>query len=129
MKVLDLGSGAGDVALLLADLVGPQGRVVGVDADEAVLAVARERIRAAGWSTVSLRSGDEQLARLVPPDWPGVRCLTDTVRSLLPFLTRVGAVTPAQIDIDTLEERLRAEVVDGDRIQLLPPLVGAWTRL
>jgi 2-polyprenyl-3-methyl-5-hydroxy-6-metoxy-1,4-benzoquinol methylase len=32
MRVLDLGSGAGDVALLLADLVGPQGRVVGVDA-------------------------------------------------------------------------------------------------
>jgi SAM-dependent methyltransferase len=32
MRVLDLGSGAGDVALLLADLVGPQGRVVGADA-------------------------------------------------------------------------------------------------
>ena len=31
MKVLDVGSGAGDVALLLAELVGPQGRVVGVE--------------------------------------------------------------------------------------------------
>jgi ubiquinone/menaquinone biosynthesis C-methylase UbiE len=31
MKVLDLGSGAGEVALLLADLVGPQGQVVGID--------------------------------------------------------------------------------------------------
>ena len=29
MKVLDVGSGAGDVALLLADLVGPRGAVVG----------------------------------------------------------------------------------------------------
>jgi tRNA A58 N-methylase Trm61 len=31
MKVLDVGSGAGDVALLLAKLVGPTGSIVGVD--------------------------------------------------------------------------------------------------
>src|SRR5262249_26107595 len=31
MKVLDLGSGAGDVALLLADMIGPSGTVVGVE--------------------------------------------------------------------------------------------------
>ena len=31
MRVLDVGSGAGDVALLLADLVGPTGEVVGVE--------------------------------------------------------------------------------------------------
>ncbi|MGH3087411.1 MAG: methyltransferase domain-containing protein, partial [Rubrobacteraceae bacterium] len=31
MKVLDVGCGAGDVALLAADLVGPDGVVVGVD--------------------------------------------------------------------------------------------------
>jgi ubiquinone/menaquinone biosynthesis C-methylase UbiE len=31
MKVLDVGSGAGDVALLLAELVGPQGTVVGIN--------------------------------------------------------------------------------------------------
>ena len=57
MKVLDLGSGAGDVALLLADLVGPQGRVVGVDTNEEILAVARDRVRAAGWTTVSFQAG------------------------------------------------------------------------
>ena len=37
MKVLDVGSGAGDVALLLADLVGPQGQVIGVDANAEIL--------------------------------------------------------------------------------------------
>jgi SAM-dependent methyltransferase len=31
MRVLDLGCGAGDVAMLAADLVGPKGRVVGID--------------------------------------------------------------------------------------------------
>ena len=31
MKVLDVGTGAGDVALLVADLVGEEGTVIGVD--------------------------------------------------------------------------------------------------
>ena len=43
MRVLDLGSGAGDVALLAADIVGPGGRVVGLDRDAAALERARER--------------------------------------------------------------------------------------
>ncbi len=38
MKVLDVGSGAGDVALLLADLVGPLGKVVGVDRNPRAIA-------------------------------------------------------------------------------------------
>ena len=58
MTVLDLGSGAGDVALLLADLVGPQGRVVGIDTNAQILDVARARVRAAGWSNVTLVEGD-----------------------------------------------------------------------
>jgi ubiquinone/menaquinone biosynthesis C-methylase UbiE len=33
MRVLDLGSGVGDVALLAAEQVGPSGDVVGVDRD------------------------------------------------------------------------------------------------
>ena len=45
MKVLDLGSGAGDVAMLLADLVGPQGRVVGIDVNGDILDTARRRVQ------------------------------------------------------------------------------------
>ena len=44
MKVLDLGSGAGDVAMLCADLVGPQGTVVGIDAVASILDFARHRV-------------------------------------------------------------------------------------
>ena len=31
MRVLDLGCGAGDVSMLAAELVGPQGSIVGID--------------------------------------------------------------------------------------------------
>ena len=43
MRVLEIGSGAGDVALMLADLVGTQGQVVGVDIDPIILNTARRR--------------------------------------------------------------------------------------
>ena len=58
MHVLDVGSGAGDVALLVADLVGARGRVVGVDVDPAVLDTARARVQAAGWGNVTFEVGD-----------------------------------------------------------------------
>lgn len=37
MKVLDVGTGPGDVALLAAELVGHEGRVVGLDENPEVL--------------------------------------------------------------------------------------------
>jgi len=43
MTVLDLGSGAGDVAMLLAEMVGPEGRVIGLDLDDDAMQHARER--------------------------------------------------------------------------------------
>jgi ubiquinone/menaquinone biosynthesis C-methylase UbiE len=58
MKVLDIGSGAGDVALLAAELVGPSGAVVGVDANPAVVERARERVRATGRTNLSFVCGD-----------------------------------------------------------------------
>jgi ubiquinone/menaquinone biosynthesis C-methylase UbiE len=43
MTVLDLGSGAGDVAMLLAEMVGPEGKVIGLDLDHDAMHHARER--------------------------------------------------------------------------------------
>jgi ubiquinone/menaquinone biosynthesis C-methylase UbiE len=47
MRVLDLGCGAGDVSMLAAELVGASGSVVGIDRNQDVIAVARERARTA----------------------------------------------------------------------------------
>src|SRR5262245_28190059 len=58
MRVLDAGSGAGDVALLLADLVGPSGAVVGVEENPAIVETASARVDAAGWRNVSFVVGD-----------------------------------------------------------------------
>jgi len=58
MKVLDVGSGAGDVALLLADLVGPRGSVVGVEMNPVILETARARVNAVGWTNVTFIDGD-----------------------------------------------------------------------
>jgi SAM-dependent methyltransferase len=48
MRVADLGCGVGMVTGLLAELVGPEGHVVGIDASGAQLALARERLNTGG---------------------------------------------------------------------------------
>jgi SAM-dependent methyltransferase len=58
MKVLDLGSGAGDVALLLAELVGPQGTVTGIDVNPVVLEIARVRMQEAGFANGTFLVGN-----------------------------------------------------------------------
>ena len=47
-RVLDLGSGVGDVAMLLARMVGPSGSVLGVERDARSIARARARTAEAG---------------------------------------------------------------------------------
>src|SRR5215470_9446979 len=51
-RVLDLGSGVGDVALVLARLVGPTGEVIGVERDERSISRARKRVAEAGLGNV-----------------------------------------------------------------------------
>lgn len=228
MRVLDIGSGAGDVALLAAELVGPTGRVVGVDLNDAALAVARERARAAGLAHVEFVAGDAREAavgegfdavvgrlilmylgdpaaalrafarRLKPggivafqdytirvawqpdsalwwqvddwihavgrragiememghklrrafldaglpaprlrldarigggPDFDGYEEAASVLRSLLPLVLKFGIATAEEVDIDTLEDRLRAEMVAANGVVKMPDLVGAWARV
>jgi ubiquinone/menaquinone biosynthesis C-methylase UbiE len=57
-RVLDLGSGMGDVAMLVAGLVGPSGEVVGIERDAASIERAQARVAAAGLRNVSFLNTD-----------------------------------------------------------------------
>ncbi len=56
--VIDVACGTGLNFPLLERLVGPGGRIVGVDLTDAMLARARERVAASGWGNVSLVQAD-----------------------------------------------------------------------
>ena len=58
MRVLDVGTGAGDVALMAAEMVGASGSVVGVDHNPEVLETARARALRAGLTNTTFVEGD-----------------------------------------------------------------------
>jgi ubiquinone/menaquinone biosynthesis C-methylase UbiE len=228
MRVLDVGCGAGDVSFLAASIVGPSGRIVGVDQNSDAVALATSRAQQAGAANVSFHTGDitnlayEQefdavIGRLlmiylgdpvagvrafsryvksggliyfqefcmpgtmsVPPvplfadcvrmineafarakidlyigmrlpaiyraagfasssslamsrietgaDSPAYAYLAQTIRSLLPMIEKTGVATKEQVDIETLADRLRDEVVSRDAVIHLPELIASWTR-
>jgi SAM-dependent methyltransferase len=227
MRVLDLGSGAGDVALLAARLVGSDGEVVGVERDPAAVVAATARVERAGLSNVRFVQGDVQtldgieggfhavVGRLVlmylpdpaaalaraaqllhpgglvcfqegdmaydwaepmTPLWTQVRAwFLETLRQtrvaprmglslyscfvaaglpapeqrlecavsggtnalawgwaaviqgVLPVMERLGVTTEAEVQPNTLAERLLSDTLAANGIVIWPPLVGAWT--
>jgi len=64
MRVIDAGSGPGDVAFLAADLIGPTGAVTGIEQSPAALTTARERVQQTGRATVAFVEGNVEVARL-----------------------------------------------------------------
>ncbi len=229
MKVLDVGTGAGDVALLAADLVGEEGAVIGVDLNPALVETARARVVAACRENVSFVVGDaasaelerdfdaivgrcvlffapepvalvRRLARhlrdggivafqepanatLAPmslppsklleqlwgwiletyrrarmdlymglrlhsvfaraglpaptmhldaavgggPDWPGYEYMARLIRTILPLMTKLGVATEDDVEIDTLANRLQAEVGD-DGAAVSWGFITAWAQ-
>jgi len=58
MRVLDLGTGLGDVAFVAAGIVGPTGEVVGIDQNRSVVARATSRAAQRGLDNVEFEVGD-----------------------------------------------------------------------
>src|SRR5262245_55815298 len=98
-RVLELGSGVGDVAMLAARLVGPDGEVIGLERDPRSIARARTRARNLGFSNVSFlecdvsqvksaRPFDAVLGRFI------LQCVPDPVAALrrLSALVRPGGM-------------------------------------
>jgi SAM-dependent methyltransferase len=229
MRVLDVGCGVGDVSLLVASLVRPEGAVLGVDSNPLALGHARERVSAMGLTDVDFVEGDirdlafdepfdaavgrlvlmyladpaatlrriaallrpggiiafqeltltesgltypeapllqrtgtlinetfrragvemEMGLKLYPafiaaglpapamraerpigggPDFPGYRWMAQITRSILPLMEQLGVANAEDIDVETLVERLREEVVGSGGVVAMPTLMGAWAR-
>jgi demethylmenaquinone methyltransferase/2-methoxy-6-polyprenyl-1,4-benzoquinol methylase len=57
-SVIDIACGTGLNFSLIEEVIGPGGRIVGVDLTDAMLARAQDRIKANGWSNISLVQAD-----------------------------------------------------------------------
>lgn len=66
-RVLDVGCGAGESTVQLAELVGPEGSVVGVDISGALLEAARARADRAGQTHVQFVLGNAATERFTEP--------------------------------------------------------------
>ena len=228
MRILDVGSGSGDVSFLAAELVGDAGQVIGVDRSAA--AVQRARVRAirrnhpnvtfvvgdpaemgfgepfdaivgrfvlmyqddpvwslrkitkhlranglvvfqeldssacrscpavsafdeaAGWLEEALRGSGARPelglemhslfldSGLPAPsmrvdavvsgaaDSPVYQLLAEAVRSLVPTLQKLNIASPAHVQIDSLADRIRKEVLARRAVVVSYGLVGAWAR-
>ena len=58
----------------------------------------------------------------------GYHIIAQVVKSLLPVMEKLGIANEKEIQIETLAQRLRDEVLSRGAVIILPPLVGAWTR-
>jgi SAM-dependent methyltransferase len=107
MRVLDLGSGPGDVSFVAARLVGPSGSVLGVDAVPEMIELARARAAEQGLSTVHFtRAAIDAIALDEPVDAVIGRLIlmhlpdpAATLRHLSSFVRPGGVIAFSENDI------------------------------
>ncbi len=138
-RVLDIGSGVGDVTLLAAELVGPSGHVLGVDVEARMVEAARARAGAftnVSFEQASLAPGeigerfDVALGRLVllfqPDPVEFIRRAAQRVRpgGAVAFIDRIMKPKPAWSD-----PPLAAYDRLADQLHVALAAVGAHTNL
>src|SRR3954468_13171144 len=135
MRVLDLGSGLGHVAFMVAGLLGPGGSVLGIDQSERLLETAERRRAARGADTVEFLHADARtfapserfdaiVGRLVMFHLPD---RADVIRRLLDLLRPGGTMLLVEFDLGTIRAEPAAPVVKSVRVWVeaaFPP-VGA----
>ena len=68
MRVLDIGCGAGDVSMLLAEAVGPSGLVVAIDREARAIETTRFRGETAGHHNIEVVATDDEIPNTRPFD-------------------------------------------------------------
>lgn len=62
------------------------------------------------------------------PDCPAYDLVADVIRSLLPAMEKLEIATATEVNISSLAQRLRDEVVARKGVVLSPGLIGSWSR-
>ena len=61
------------------------------------------------------------------PALSGTRYIAETVRSLLPMMERLGVASAAEVEIETLADRMQEALADVQASLLSPAVVGTWS--
>jgi len=62
------------------------------------------------------------------PDSEAYDVVAQLTRTLLPLMERTGIATAAEVEIDLLADRMRAESVALNAVWVSPAFIGAWAR-
>jgi ubiquinone/menaquinone biosynthesis C-methylase UbiE len=129
MRVLDLGSGPGDVAFLLAEAVGPSGSVVGVDREERSVDLARRRAAEAGYGNVAFAvAGDDSLPADAPFDAAIGRFVLIHQRDPAAMIRRAAAVVRPGGVVAFLEPALHLDGHSLPEVELVRAAAGSLKR-
>ena len=137
MSVLDVATGRGEPAIPAAQRVAPTGRVIGVDKDESMLTMARNRADSEGVTNLELRVADAETLPGIPDGWADVAlvrwglmylsspraCLLAIRRALRdrgPLVLSVW-VEPERVEYVSFPRSIRARYVHSPPIDLDAP--------
>ncbi|GMH44848.1 hypothetical protein BSKO_12800 [Bryopsis sp. KO-2023] len=112
-RVLDMCAGTGISTLISADLVGREGRVVGVDFSDMMLKKAREKVKTGGYAQVELVLGDAEKVEFPPRSFDCITCCA----AFLWMTDYVGTLT-----------RWRGFLAPGGQIALHAFWEGGWVK-
>jgi SAM-dependent methyltransferase len=62
------------------------------------------------------------------PDCPAYELVAEVTRSLLPMMEKFKIASAAEVDVSSLAQHLRNEVVAAKGVVLSPGLIGSWSR-
>jgi ubiquinone/menaquinone biosynthesis C-methylase UbiE len=120
---IDLGCGPAGILDLLAGAVSPGGRVVGLDADPAHAAMARQHARERGFGDVEVLTGDARRTGL-----PGGAFDLVHTRTLLVTVPRPAEVVAEMVRLAKPGGWVASQEADAGFSLCYPPL-AAWDRL